>query len=102
MNEQASTIGQAKTAGKPRAVFPDALSLGPVDLAPLEQQALLTCWPSTQPEQRLERLIDAEIAITNKIRLDAELLHKLPKLRLVCTASRCAMAAGNAVRSLYW
>ena len=93
MNEQASTIGQAKTTGqakstgKPRAVFLDALSLGPVDLSPLEEQALLTCWPSTQPEHRLERLIDAEIAITNKIRLDADLLHQLPKLRLVCTAS---------------
>jgi glycerate dehydrogenase len=32
-------------------------------------------------------LIDAEIAITNKIRLDADLLHQLPKLRLICTAS---------------
>ena len=32
-------------------------------------------------------MIDAEIAITNKIRLDADLLQQLPKLRLVCTAS---------------
>ena len=59
MNQQADTTGQAKTTGKPRAVFLDALSLGPVDLSPLEQHALLTCWPSTQPEHRLERLIDA-------------------------------------------
>ena len=87
MNEQASTTGQSKNTEKPRAVFLDALSLGPVDLSPLEEQARLTCWPSTQPEHRLERLIDAEIAITNKIRLDADLLQQLPKLRLVCTAS---------------
>jgi len=93
MNEQANPNwpaggnGQTSTTEKPRAVFLDALSLGPVDLSPLEQQALLTCWPSTHPEQGLERLIDAEIAITNKIRLDADLLHQLPKLRLICTAS---------------
>ena len=41
---------------KPRAVFLDALSLGPVDLAPLERHAELICWPSTPPELRLERL----------------------------------------------
>jgi hypothetical protein len=47
---------------KPRAVFLDALSLGPVDLAPLERHAELICWPSTPPELRLERLQGAEIA----------------------------------------
>ena len=38
---------------KPRAVFLDALSLGPVDLAPLERHAELICWPSTPPQLRL-------------------------------------------------
>ncbi|MCP9807121.1 glycerate dehydrogenase [Cyanobium sp. T1B-Tous] len=72
---------------KPRAVFLDALSLGPVDLSPLEQHAELVCWPSTGKEQRLERLQGAEIAITNKIKLDRELLQHLPPLRLICAAS---------------
>ncbi len=72
---------------KPRAVFLDALSLGPVDLAPLERHVELVCWPSTQPELRLERLQGAAIAITNKIRLDGELLRQLPQLRLICAAS---------------
>ena len=72
---------------KPRAVFLDALSLGPVDLAPLERHVELICWPSTAPELRLERLQGAEIAITNKIRLDGELLRQLPQLRLICAAS---------------
>ena len=72
---------------KPRAVFLDALSLGPVDLAPLERHVKLICWPSTAPELRLERLQGAEIAITNKIRLDGELLRQLPQLRLICAAS---------------
>ena len=71
----------------PRAVFLDALSLGPVDLAPIEQWCELTAWPSTAIDQRLERLCDAEIAITNKIPLDGELLRQLPKLRLICVAA---------------
>ena len=72
---------------KPRAVFLDALSLGPVDLAPLERHVELICWPSTPPELRLERLQGAAIAITNKIRLNGELLRQLPQLRLICAAS---------------
>ena len=72
---------------KPRAVFLDALSLGPVDLAPLERHVELICWPSTPPELRLERLQGAAIAITNKIQLDGELLRQLPQLRLICAAS---------------
>jgi glycerate dehydrogenase len=72
---------------KPRAVFLDALSLGPVDLAPLERHVELICWPSTPPELRLERLQGAAIAITNKIRLNGELLRQLPQLQLICAAS---------------
>jgi len=71
----------------PRAVFLDALSLGPVELAPIEQWCALTAWPSTANDERLERLCDAEIAITNKIPLDGELLRQLPKLRLICVAA---------------
>ena len=71
----------------PRAVFLDALSLGPVDLAPLEQWCELTPWPSTAIDARLERLRDAQIAITNKIPLDGELLRQLPRLRLICVAA---------------
>ncbi|QNI48110.1 NAD(P)-dependent oxidoreductase [Synechococcus sp. A15-60] len=71
----------------PRAVFLDALSLGPVDLALIEQRCELTAWPSTAIDERLERLRDAEIAITNKIPLDGELLRQLPKLRLICVAA---------------
>ena len=72
---------------KPRAVFLDALSLVPADLAPLERHVELICWPSTPPELRLERLEGAAIAITNKIRLDGELLRQLAQLRLICAAS---------------
>lgn len=77
----------ASQPNRPKAVFLDALSLGPVDLDPLRRWVELHCWPSTDPEQRLERLHGAEVVITNKIRLDGPLLASLPSLRLVCTAS---------------
>ena len=78
---------QVATGRLPRAVFLDALSLGPVELAPLEKWCELTAWPSTASDERLARLHDAEIAITNKIPLDGELLRQLPKLRLICVAA---------------
>ena len=71
----------------PRAVFLDALSLGNIDLTPLQRWCDLQCWPSTTAEQRLERLQGAEIAITNKIPLDGALLEQLPQLRLICVAA---------------
>ncbi len=40
-------------------------------------------YAATDPEQRYERLRDATIAVINKVRLDAELLARLPKLKLV-------------------
>jgi glycerate dehydrogenase len=40
-------------------------------------------YPSTAVEQRLERLQNASIALTNKVRLDAEILSSLPKLQLI-------------------
>ena len=77
----------AAPPNRPQAVFLDALSLGPVDLDPLRQWVELRCWPTTDLDQRLERLQGAEVVITNKVVLDAPLLASLPGLRLVCTAS---------------
>jgi glycerate dehydrogenase len=81
------SLSPAAGADAPRAVFLDALSLGPVDLAPIAAEVHLTCWPSTAPEERLPRLQGTTVAITNKVRLDAPLLAQLPQLRLICTAS---------------
>ena len=82
-----TTGGAPQPGNLPRAVFLDALSLGDVDLAPLERWSTLECWPSTTPDQRLARLAGAEIAITNKIPLDGPLLEQLPQLRLICVAA---------------
>lgn len=46
-----------------------------------------TEYPSTRPEQMLERLSSATIAITNKVRLGGDLLSRLPQLELVAGAA---------------
>lgn len=44
-------------------------------------------YPATAPEQVFERLAEATIAITNKVRLDGELLARLPRLQLIAEAA---------------
>lgn len=44
-------------------------------------------YDSTQPEQVVERLEDAQIVITNKVRLDREQLSRLPNLKLIAVSA---------------
>ncbi|RQW61538.1 D-2-hydroxyacid dehydrogenase [Vibrio viridaestus] len=41
----------------------------------------------TQPEQTYERVVDADIVITNKVVFDRSLLARLPKLKLIAVAA---------------
>ncbi|MFQ3787445.1 D-2-hydroxyacid dehydrogenase [Halomonas sp. A29] len=69
-----------------KAVILDAASLGSdVDLAPIRDQVdtLDVHQTSTTAESR-ERLADAEVAIVNKVVLDAATLEALPELKLIC------------------
>lgn len=69
-----------------KAVMLDEASynLGDLDLSPLISQ--LTDWaryPQTDPGQRFERLQQASIAVINKVKLDADMIARLPELKLV-------------------
>lgn len=68
------------------AVLLDAQSLGPsVDLAPLRDQVdHLTVHDKSTAENAHERLADADIAIVNKVVLNADTLASLPRLKLIC------------------
>jgi glycerate dehydrogenase len=44
-------------------------------------------WDHTDPSEVVERAADADIVVTNKVRLDREILEKLPKLRMVAVAA---------------
>jgi len=70
----------------PQAVILDAQSLGPeINLSAIEESVShLEVFEQSTTQQALERLADADIAIVNKVVLDADTLQQLPKLRLIC------------------
>lgn len=69
-----------------KAVILDAASLGPdIDLAPLRQHLdTLVVHDQSTRDQAAERLAGAEVAIVNKVVLDAGTLDALPSLKLIC------------------
>ncbi|GAB58892.1 D-2-hydroxyacid dehydrogenase [Rheinheimera nanhaiensis] len=71
-----------------QTVFLDAASMGDADLSPLQADNIaLTCFNATTPAQVLNRLQQADIAIVNKVVLDATTLAALPRLKLICLAA---------------
>ena len=72
---------------KPNIVFLDAYSICGRDLSDIAALGNFTAYESTEPEEVLERCIDADVIIANKTILDAEKLHQLPRLKLICVAA---------------
>ncbi|HIQ42767.1 2-hydroxyacid dehydrogenase [Ectopseudomonas khazarica] len=73
-------------SNSPRAVFLDhaSLDLGDLDMQPMQQAfAELTLHAHTAPDQVAERLQGAQVAISNKVPLDAATFDACPDLRLV-------------------
>lgn len=72
-----------------KAVFLDSKTFSSnISFAAIEQQVSeLICYANTPHELILERCQNAELIITNKVVLTAELLAKLPSLKLICIAA---------------
>jgi glycerate dehydrogenase len=73
-----------------KTVFLDFDSLRPADLDVGELQEKLDSlqtWPNTEASQIGERLAGAEVAVINKVRLDAAQLESLQGLKLICLAA---------------
>jgi len=70
-----------------KIVFLDAETLGNVSLAPIERLGEFVVFERTAPGQAAERIKDAEIVITNKVRMTADLMSRASKLKLVCVAA---------------
>jgi lactate dehydrogenase-like 2-hydroxyacid dehydrogenase len=69
-------------------VFLDALTMGDMpELENFNKLGTYIQYPETNPEQRLYRCVDADIIITNKVKIDAALMEQLPKLKLICVAA---------------
>jgi phosphoglycerate dehydrogenase-like enzyme len=67
-------------------VFLDGASL-PSPLSRPPQANAWTVREKTTPEEVREALSDADVAITNKVRIDRETLEQLPRLKLICVAA---------------
>jgi len=87
-----------------RIVFLDRATIAPqIHLRPPAFGHAWTAWDDTAPEQVVERLQGAQIAITNKVKLDAATLARLPELKLVAvaaTGSDCVDKAACAAQGI--
>jgi len=69
------------------AVLLDADTLPNTDWSALSGHCTLQTYGMTTSESVVSRLANADIAISNKVQLNAEVLRQLPKLKLICVAA---------------
>jgi len=71
-----------------KIVVLDAKTLGDdLDLSVLNRFAEVISYPTTSAEETLERILIADIVITNKVILSANIMSQTPKLKLICIAA---------------
>ncbi|MBP3455816.1 MAG: hydroxyacid dehydrogenase [Alistipes sp.] len=70
-----------------KIVFLDEYSICGRDLSAVTSQGDYTGYDNTSPEQVVERLQGARVAISNKVVIDAEAMRRLPDLKLICVAA---------------
>ena len=71
-----------------KIVLLDYGSLGPaIDLSPVEQAGELAAYEMTAPEQLTERICDADVVITNKMKLNRHTLNGAARLKLICVTA---------------
>ena len=71
-----------------KIVILDAKTLGATpNLGDISKFGELTIFESTSSDQRIERIKDADIIITNKVLIDAYVMDHCPDLKLVCISA---------------
>lgn len=70
-----------------KIVFLDAATVGDAPLESISALGELVCYPSSTPQEAVQRVSDCEVVIINKVRVTSELLDAAPKLRLVCESA---------------
>lgn len=91
----------------PNICFLDFYSINGADVSAIRALGELTTYEDTAEGQVVERCKDADIVITNKVRISSEAMDQLPKLRLICVAAtgmnnvdlEAAAARGIAVKN---
>lgn len=72
---------------KKNIVFLDEYSVNGADLSAIKALGNYIGYSQTKPSETVERCKDAEIVITNKVVISAEIIAQLPKLELICVAA---------------
>lgn len=71
-----------------KIVFLDAATMGDdISFKPISQLGDLICYPSSTPEEALERVSDCDVLIINKIIVNKELIDAAKNLRLICESA---------------
>ena len=70
-----------------KIVFLDEYSVAGRDLTAIKTLGDYTAYENTAKSEVVERLQGADIAITNKVVIDAEAMRALPSLKLICVAA---------------
>lgn len=70
-----------------KIVFLDEYSICNRDLSEIKSLGDYVGYQTTTPDEVVERCKDAEVVISNKVVLDAEIIDSLPKLKLICVAA---------------
>lgn len=71
-----------------KIVFLDAKTMGNVpNFHLLEKLGDVVFYPNTRPEERIARLMDADVVITNKVMIDKTVIDSCPKLKLICVSA---------------
>ncbi|WP_345797871.1 D-2-hydroxyacid dehydrogenase [Castellaniella sp. MT123] len=71
-----------------RIVFLDRDTLPEsIDLPPPQVPHELVCHARTAPDQVVERIREADIVVTNKVILTADMLHQAPRLQMIAVAA---------------
>lgn len=71
----------------PHIVFLDRSTVGNVSLEAIAASGRLVCYDRTAPSETAGRIADAEIVITNKVRIGRAEMEAAPRLRLICIAA---------------
>ena len=71
-----------------KIVILDAKTLGTdLDLSPLNTFGEVTSYQTTSDSERVSRIIDADIVITNKVLVKAKEMDSAKQLKLICIAA---------------
>lgn len=70
-----------------KIVLLDTLTFGDSDLSAFDALGKVSNHETTSPEQTLERIKDAEVIVTNKVVITADMMDECSQLKLICIAA---------------